>query len=126
MDPYQKIEGILSKAGFIGFYVFFLRPDRLGESALSNTGLYCPLYFVSGLNQAGEVSSQDIRRLLADRMRTQAMSKLRGESPHPLLLQPPKSFPEGLFLTMPVIGHPSFEESYPSLANQSSAQGQAG
>ena len=29
-------------------------------------------------------------------------------------------------MTMPVLGHPSFEESYPSLANQSSARGQAG
>ena len=43
LDPYQKIEGILSKAGFIGFYVFFLRPDCPGESALSSTGLYHPL-----------------------------------------------------------------------------------
>ena len=31
MDPYQKIECILSKAGFIEFYVFFLRPDHPGE-----------------------------------------------------------------------------------------------
>ena len=29
-------------------------------------------------------------------------------------------------MTMTVLGHPSFEESYPSLANQSSARGQAG
>ena len=27
MDPSQKMEGILSKAGYTGFYVFFLRPD---------------------------------------------------------------------------------------------------
>ena len=27
MDPFQKMEGILSKAGYTGFYVFFLRPD---------------------------------------------------------------------------------------------------
>ena len=29
-------------------------------------------------------------------------------------------------MTVPVLGHPSLEESYPLLANQSSAQGQAG
>ena len=38
MDLYQKIEGILSKAGFTGFYAFFLRPDCPGELALSSTG----------------------------------------------------------------------------------------
>ena len=43
LDPYQKTEGILSKAGFTGFSVFFLRPDHPGESALSITGLYHPL-----------------------------------------------------------------------------------
>ena len=32
------------------------------------------------LSQAGEQSSQEIRRLFTDRMRTQAMRKLRGES----------------------------------------------
>ena len=32
---------------------------------------------------------------------------------------PPKSFPEGLFVTMPILGHPSLEESYLSLANWS-------
>ena len=31
------------------------------------------------LSQVGEQSSQEIRRLFADRMRTQAMTKLRGE-----------------------------------------------
>ena len=31
LDPYQEFEGILSKAGFIGFYAFFLRPDHPGE-----------------------------------------------------------------------------------------------
>ena len=59
-------------------------------------------------------------------MRTQAMSKLRGESPSPPFSRAPKSSPEDPFVIMPVLGHPSFEESYPSLANKSSAQGQAG
>ena len=39
-----------------------------------------PSGIVSGLNQAGEVN-QEIRRLLEDRMRTQAMSKPRGKGP---------------------------------------------
>ena len=47
------------------------------------------------------------------------MSGLRGEGPSPPFSIAPKSFPEGTFVTMPVLGHPSFEESYPSLANQS-------
>ena len=41
-----------------------------------------PSGIVSGLSQVGE-GSQEIRRLLTDRMRTQAMSKLRGEGPSP-------------------------------------------
>ena len=47
------------------------------------------------------------------------MSKLRGEGPSPPFSIAPKSLPEGLFMTMPVLGDPSLEESYPSLANQS-------
>ena len=31
LDPSQKTEDILSKAGFTGFYAFFLRPDSPGE-----------------------------------------------------------------------------------------------
>ena len=54
------------------------------------------------------------------------MSKLRGKGPSPPFSVAHKSFPEGPFTTMPVLGHPSFEESYLSLANQSSAWGQAG
>ena len=41
------------------------------------------------------------------------MSKLRGEGPSPPFSIAPKSFPEGSFETMPVLGCPSFEESYP-------------
>ena len=48
------------------------------------------------------------------------MSKPRGEGPSPpFSIDPPKSFPVGLFVTIPVLGHPSLEESYPSLANWS-------
>ena len=54
------------------------------------------------------------------------MSKLRGEGPSPRVSIAPKSFHEGPFVTMPVLGCPSFEEFYPSLANWSSAWGQAG
>ena len=38
---------------------------------------------VLGLSQVGDATSQEIRRLLADRMRTQAISKLRGEGLSP-------------------------------------------
>ena len=47
------------------------------------------------------------------------MSKPRGEGPSPPFSIAPKSFPMGLFMTMPVLGRPSLEESYPSLANRS-------
>ena len=47
------------------------------------------------------------------------MSKPRGEGPSPPFSIAPKSFPAGLFVTMPVLGHPSLEEYYPSLANWS-------
>ena len=43
-----------------------------------------PSVIVSGLSQAEEEGSQEIRRLLADRMRTQAMSKPWGKGPSPL------------------------------------------
>ena len=42
LDPYHEIECI-SKAGFTGFYAFFLRPDLPREPALSSTGLHPPL-----------------------------------------------------------------------------------
>ena len=52
------------------------------------------------------------------------MSKLGGEDPSPPLSIAPQVIPEGLFMTMPVLGHPFFEESYWPLSNQSSSQGQ--
>ena len=42
------------------------------------------------------------------------MSKL-SEDPSPPFSKSPKSFPEGPFMTMPALGRPSLEESYPSL-----------
>ena len=54
------------------------------------------------------------------------MSKPKGECPSPLFSIAPKSFPDGPFTTFPVLGHPSLEESYLSLSNQSSSWGQAG
>ena len=40
-----------------------------------------PSVIVSGLSQEREEGSQEIRRLLTDRMRTKAMSTPRGEGP---------------------------------------------
>ena len=54
------------------------------------------------------------------------MSKLRGDGPSPPFSIAPKCFPEGPLMTVPVLGCPSLEESYLSLANQSLAHGQAG
>ena len=52
-----------------------------------------PSGIVSGLSQAGEARSQEIRRLFADRMRTEAMSKLRGEGPSPPFSIDPQVLP---------------------------------
>ena len=41
--PYQKIEDILSKAGFTGFYVFFLRPDAQGNPPFPTQDCTAPL-----------------------------------------------------------------------------------
>ena len=51
-----------------------------------------PSVIVSGLSQAGKVRQPRDRRLLADRIRAQAMSKLRGEGPSPPFSIAPKSF----------------------------------
>ena len=46
------------------------------------SGIVSGLKHCSHLSQGGEVRQPEIRRL-ADKMRTQAMSKLRGEGPSP-------------------------------------------
>ena len=38
LDPYQNIDDILSKAVFIGFYAFFLRPDHPREPPIPAQG----------------------------------------------------------------------------------------
>ena len=47
------------------------------------------------------------------------MSKQRGEGPSPPFSIVPQVLLVGLFVTMPVLGRPSLEESYLSLANWS-------
>ena len=53
------------------------------------------------------------------------MSKPRGEGPSPPFSIAPKSFPDGPFMTVPILGCPYIEASYLSLANQSPAWNQA-
>ena len=78
--------------------------------------------------KSGRGSKADKR--LVDRCRQNEDSgyvKAKGQgSIAPFFYSSPKSFPQGPFMTVPVLGCPSFEESYPSLANQSSARDQAG
>ena len=73
-------------------YVFFLGliPQGIRPSQ-HRTAL--PSVIASGLSQAREVTSQEIRRLLADRMRTQAISKPRGEGPSPPFATSPQVLP---------------------------------
>ena len=52
-------------------------------------------------------------------MRTQAMSKPRGEGPSLPFSIAPQVLPWCLFVTMPILACPSLEASYPSLANWS-------
>ena len=47
------------------------------------------------------------------------MSKLRGDGPSPPFSIAPQVLPEGPLMTVPVLGHPSLEESYLSLGNWS-------
>ena len=54
-----------------------------------------PSVIASGLSQAREVRQPRDRRLLADRMRTQAISKPRGEGPSPPLSAAPRVLPYG-------------------------------
>ena len=72
-----------------------------------------------GLSQVGDGRSQEIRRLLTDRISIQALEKLRGEGPSPLFYSPLSPS----LMAVTVLGCPSLEESYPSLANQSSSPG---
>ena len=48
-DPYQKTEGILSKAGFTEIYAFFLRLDSPFQHRAA-----LPSVIVSGLSQAAK------------------------------------------------------------------------
>ena len=125
MGPYQKIEGI-SKVGFIGFLHSFLGLISLGNlpfPAQGHTHLWHCFRLKSGRG------SKAAKRL-GDFLQTEGGPRLcqsRGERVHhPFFYSPPKSFPEGLFVTMPVLGRPSLEESYLSLANLSCTWGQAG
>ena len=118
LDPYQKIEGILSKAGFTGFYAFFLRPDHHGESPLSSTGLIALCHCFRLKSGRG---SKAAKRLgdLQDSERGLRLCQSLGARVEKGGDGPPKSFPEGLFMTIPILGRSSLEESYLSLANWS-------
>ena len=47
-----------------------------------------PSSIVSGLTQVGDAGSQEIRRLITDRMRTHAVTKPGGEGASPLFYSP--------------------------------------
>lgn len=81
--------------------------------------------FVLGLNLVLGEGSQEIRRLLTHRMRTQAMSNQGVRVHHTLVLYSSRTFPHGPLVMVPILGWPSLEASYPSLASQSLAWGQA-
>ena len=63
---------------------------------------------VLSLSQVGDVGSQEITRLLTDRMRTQAMSKLRGEGP-----SPPFSIVSQVLPCGPLRDHACLRSSFP-------------
>ena len=82
LDPYQKIEGIRSKAGFTGFYAFFLRPDRLTELHVPAQGCTALLDGFRLKSGGGSKAAKKLGDFL-ETERTQAMSKPRGEGPSP-------------------------------------------
>ena len=82
-----KLRAFLAKQvsqDFIHYFLGLIPPPDcwLWHRAAPSFGI------VSGLNQVGDVGSQGIRRLFTDRMRTQAMTKLRGKGPSPLFYSP--------------------------------------
>ena len=55
---YQKIEDIFSKAGFTGFYVFFLRPDRPRELPVPAQGCTALLHCLRLKSGRGSEAAQ--------------------------------------------------------------------
>ena len=80
LDPYQKIEGILSKAVFTRFYAFFLRPDRPGELLVPAEGCTALGHCFRLKSGGGSKAAKKLGDFL-ETERTQAMSKPRGEDP---------------------------------------------
>ena len=76
-------------------YVFFLGLIPQGIRPSQHRAAL-PSVIASGLSQAREVRQP--RRLLADRMRTQAISKPRGEGPSPPFSIAPRVLPCGPLL----------------------------
>ena len=114
-----KLRVFLAKQVSKDFMHSFLKPDVPRKPSFQHRATPSSST-VLGLSQVVDGGSQHIRRLFTDRMSTHAMTKLRGEGPSSLFLQSPKYFPDDTFVTLPILGCPSLEESYPSLANQSS------
>ena len=83
LDPHLKIEGIPNKARFTGLYVFLLRPDDPREPPVPAQGSTTLRHCFSLKSGRESKAAKKIRRLLADIMRIQTMSKLRGEDPSP-------------------------------------------
>ena len=83
-----KLRAFLAKQISQDFMHSFLRPDCPPKTPLFHHRAPPTSGIVSGLSQVGDAGSQEIRRLFTDRMRTQAMTKPRGERPSPLFYSP--------------------------------------
>ena len=110
LDPYQKIEGI-SKVGFIGFLHSFLGLISLGNLPFPAQG-HTHLWHCFWLKSGREVRQPRDWETSCRQNEDSGSVKIEGQGSITPFSMPPKASPEGLFMTMPVLGHPSIEESY--------------
>ena len=97
-----KLRAFLAKQVSQDFMHSFLGLITLGNCPFQRRDT--PTFgIVSGLSQVEHAGHQEIRRLLVDRMRTQAMTKPKGEGPSPLFYSPlSPSLMDFPFVTVPV------------------------
>ena len=118
LDLIRKLRAFLAKQVSQDFIHSFLGLIASGN-CLFLLRAVPPSGIVSGLSQAGEVRQSRDEETSCRQNEDSGYVKAEDKGPSPPFSIAPKSFPVGLFMTMPVLGRPSLEESYPSLANWS-------
>ena len=122
----RKLRAFLEKQVSQNFMYSFLGLIALGNLPFPAQGCTALCHCFRLKSGRGSKAAKRLGDFLQTEWGLSLCQSLRGEGPSPPFSIAPKSFPEALFMTMPVLGHPSIEESYPSLTNQSYTGGQAG